>query len=413
MAFFSRSSKVAPSTTIATIATTTATGTSTSSKKISSTNSQTPDLKKKSILHLPFLEKNQKNSLPPVPSTGVGAGPGPGADEEDEILEENYNKYIKQIHSTDLVIFKSWYCIIDQHHSRPLENNTMKVSELIDRLVSYHLLSDDSFQTNEIELFLSQAKLQLDDVITFRQFIQTLFLTKIYEKKRKLNQSGGLSHFLSHKSTSLGPNSPQEKRKKDFFRSHTTATGTETTTVTAKGGGSVLTTVTHGAVGSNTTQTSTPPPQLQQQKSKSFFPSLRTKQKSGKFNFMKFTSFDRDEKVQLARQSSIEEDQDGSAGTSIATLSTNPTNHLPTTYQPRVLMAKSSFEEEKSFPRRLFKRLSSNIISSMESVDTLDQDERSGRAGGRSIAAYFRRRDNNVDGAVKKICKVTIHSIDG
>jgi hypothetical protein len=391
MTFFSRSSKVAPTTT--------------SSKKTTIPRTETQSVKIKSEIHLPAVDNsrqslaNRNNSLPV--STVA-------AQDEDEILEANYNKYIKQIHSTDLVIFKSWFCVIDQHNPRPLENNTMKVSELIDRLVSYHLLSEDSFQTNEIELFLSQAKLQLDDVINFRQYIQSLFLTKIYEKKRRLTQTGA-AHFLYQKSNSLAPtnSSPQEKKRKDFFRSYTTATGTEQSPH-------------HGAA--------QPPKQPQQPSKFSLFPSLGMgiKQKSARFNFMKFSSFDRDEKGLFSRQGSIDEDGSG-VGTS-ATLNTNNTNGVPTSVTPpppaaagppptvrRLLSSAPSFDEEKSFSRRLFKRLSSNILSNPDSVD--DQDERSGRSGGggggggRSIASYFRRRDNNVDGAVKKICKVTIHSM--
>jgi hypothetical protein len=322
--------------------------------------------------------------------------------------------------------------------------------------------------TNDVDLFLHACQLQPTDYLKFSKFIEVLCETKLYEKKY-INRLPSLSHrdsrtaasaaasaaaafaAFNKKSYSMNYDSSAPSRSSLSASASSTGAASEKkkqqsylVTGTGDGNGTNGTgkdtgnrkknkelSRAHTTAGTNSAGASPSPSPSAASRSGIKFPKLPSLRAIGKkdslkefFKFAKQFSFDSADEPMLGRQESI--DEEAEAGRE----HNNPTQ-VPTVLSSEVNSASAAVEqqqrtlvqkqhsinggEEKSISRRFFGRLLSREYSTkIASVDSMDHEGGGGGGTGenserRSIASYFRRRDDNVDAAVRRIGKVTIH----
>jgi hypothetical protein len=401
-------------------------------------------------------------------------------DEDDEVDP----KYLKIISPTDLTIFKSWYHItpaaptpISSTGATALGTRTslacpqrgggLLISELIDRLIHYHILNPVSTVTipppvtaatagaesgsesgvvsgveakNDVDVFLEACQLEPSDHLKFSKFIEILCETKLYEKKF-INRLPSLSHRDSRaattaaataaafhmKSYSMNYDYPVNQSEKKKQSSLVSGNGTNVSESNGDGTG-------NQAKGNDNkrnkelsrAQTTAGVGVSPSSASGMKFPKLPNISAIGKkdslkefFKFAKQFSFDSVDEPKFGRQESIDEEE--KKATQAPTMLSNEANSTAVeTQQQRSIVRKQhsiNDGEEKSISRRFFGRLLSREYSTkIASVDSMDHEgggeydsPQNANSERRSIASYFRRRDNNMDGAVRRIGKVTIH----
>jgi hypothetical protein len=144
-------------------------------------------------------------------------------------VDLDYNpEHARSIKESDLKLFQSWFVINNS------SNDGVPLIELFPKLESYYIF-DKASDSTDSQLFLRLACLELSDSITFAKFLEILAKSKLYENRNRnmqhsLHPKSANSSIKSTPKLKHGVSLPEDKPKKNkmnFFRRSVTTEPTD------------------------------------------------------------------------------------------------------------------------------------------------------------------------------------------